>query len=337
MHIKGRFLDFEFPHEKFRFSELPPATKYLTIAYVSFSSALFMVKWLFYQHHRNLFASKADWDLITSPVLQLVPCETLWHPISLVLSNLIDVKFWKFAVNLLNLYVGGAFIERNWQSPTELLRYTLEIGSLTNLAIVLVSIIASFALPQVKLDLPLDGSYTILVGFPIVYKQLVPELTLLKTKNIPILSKNFRFKLLPIFVLSVTTISQIIWFHHFSQLLSIWVTFVTCWVYLRFYQVLPPAIAGTETSAVVGDASETFQLLYFFPDIVKPILRPVFDFSYHIFCNVLRLRQPFQDDEIYAGNALAEGRGAKKVGGRVEERRKRLALQVLGERLQTES
>lgn len=83
---------------------------------------------------------------------------------------------------------------------------------------------------------------------------------------------------------------------------------------------------------MVGDASDTFQLIYFFPDLVKPILRPIFDSTHRVFIK-LKLIRPFQTDEVDRSNAVAEQRGAKKISDPVEERRKQLALQVLQERM----
>ncbi|SCW01576.1 LAFE_0E02718g1_1 [Lachancea fermentati] len=334
MHFKTRFFEVSFPESLVRLSNVPSATKYLSIAYVVFTITLFYVRKSCQWQLPADGNSGSNFKLIASPILQLIPAETLRNPWSLVLSNLVDTELWKFLANLTNLVIGGSFIERNWNSSTEILRFVLVIGSLTNLAVVLVTIVSSALFPGVRLDLPLDGNYTIIVGFPVVYKQLMPETTIFKITNVPLLSKNFRFKLLPIFVLVVLTTVQLIWFHHFSQLLSIWITFMSCWVYLRFYQILPSSIAGDHGRDIIGDASDTFQLIYFFPGLLRPILRPFFNICYNIWCNNLRMRKPFELEDIDVGNTLAEQRGAKKVSNNAEERRRQLALQLLGERFQ---
>ncbi|KAG0675873.1 hypothetical protein C6P43_004628, partial [Kluyveromyces marxianus] len=195
----------------------------------------------------------------------------------------------------------GAYIEILWQSPLELLKFVLGIGSLANLIVVLITICLHIIWPSIRLDLPLDGNYTLIVGFPIIYKQLFPETTIFETKQFPFISKNFRFKLLPIFTLIALTFIQLVWFHHFSQLLSIWITFFTCYFYLRFYQELPRTMAeGTDYKFVV---------------------------EWH-------LATPFRMYDIEQANISAQKRGAKPVGSsNAEERRKQLALQVLEERL----
>lgn len=334
MRYQSRYFEVNLPSLTSDLRNLPPATKFLTLAYVTFTLSLFCVS--SFGSSLPESSNAAESKQAFSPILQLVPCQTLYHPWSIVLSNLIDVKFWKTCVDLFNLVIGGSFIERNWNSSKELVRYVLVIGSLTNIVVVITSLVSSAIFPQVRLDVPLDGNYTMLVGFCIIYKQLIPETTIFHIKNLPIISKNFRFKLLPIFVLVITTATQLVWFHHFSQLVSIWVTFFCCWIYLRFYQVLPPAMIGDSTKCVVGDASDTFQLIYFFPDLLKPALRPLFQFCYYLFCVKFRIREPFNDNDVETGNSLAEHRGAKTVINQVEERRKRLALEALHERLHTE-
>ncbi|CUS21648.1 LAQU0S03e07448g1_1 [Lachancea quebecensis] len=329
MHYRSKFFEINVPPSALNIRDLPNATALLTIAYVAFTLSLWWVKWSYTSLEGNTEATHAS---IFSPIVQLVPTQTLYDPWSLVLSNLVDVKWWKIGVDLLNLVVGGSFIERNWNSSWELARFLLVIGSLSNLVVVLVTILSSAVFPRVRLDAPLDGNYTMLIGFCIVYKQLIPETSIFHIRNLPLVSKNFRFKLLPIFVLVISTVTQLVFLRHYSELLSIWVTFLCSWVYLRFYQVLPPAITGSTTKSLVGDASDTFQLIYFFPDIIKPLLSPLFNMCYWVFCVKLRIREPFNEDDVDTGNSLAEQRGAKKITNQVEERRRRLALQVLQER-----
>lgn len=329
MHYELRHIEINIPDSVFRLNHLPEATKFLTLAYVILTSTLFVVRSLEYN---GLVATdpSLNFGSVISPVLQLIPNRVLKYPFSIVLSNFVDVEIWKIIVNILNLVIGGSFIERNWNSSKEMLKFTILIGSLTNLMVVISTVILSFIIPSVEMDIPLDGNYTVLIGFSIVYKQLFPETTIFQLKRLGFFSKNFRFKLLPVFVMFTMTVAQLIFFHHFAQLLSIWMTFFSCWIYLRFYQVLK---LNEADGYLVGDASDTFQLIYFFPDVVKPIIRPIADFMYHIFCVKLRLIRSFQTDDIDKGNSVAQQRGAKTPANPVEERRKRLALQVLQERM----
>lgn len=349
MEYRTRFFEVNLPASLLDFDSVPIATKLITAAYVTFTLALYFVRRMCYSQLLAQGETDVNYTMVTSPIVQLIPVQIFSYPTSLVLSNLIDVEWWKFIVNLVNLVIGGSFIERNWNSSKEMFKFTIVIGSLTNLVVIAFTLLLSMVLPAIRLDLPLDGNYTVLVGFPILYKQLAPETTIFKITNVPLLSKNFRFKLLPTFVLFSMTVIQLVWFHHFSQLLSIWITFFTCWIYLRFYQVLPPALSGTtemdmaddasDTTEldVVGDASDTFQLIYFFPGFLRPLLKPIFEGCYDLVCIRLGLIKPFRMYDIDTCNVLAEQRGAKKIVDPAEERRKQLALQVLQERMRADA
>lgn len=328
MHYNSRHLEINTPDSLLQWRKLPSATSFLILSYVALTASLLFVR---RSKYSELLADDPEisFESVYSPIVQIVPAQVLKYPYSIILSNLVDTSIWKIVANSVNLVIGGSFIERNADSSKELLKFILVVGSITNLLVVFITLLSSLFVPAVKLDVPIDGNYTILVGFPIVYKQLFPETTIFRIKGLGILSKNFRFKLLPIFVMCTLTVGQLVFFHHFAQLLSIWITFFSCWIYLRYFQVLTSTQNG---SYMVGDASDTFQLIYFFPDLVKPVLRPVFDLTYRI-CIKLKLLRPFQTDEVDRSNAVAEQRGAKKISNPVEERRKQLALQVLQERM----
>lgn len=329
MQYSCRFFEISTSESLIQLRKTPPATLFLLISYVLCTTILFILRLLEYCRLLSN-GSNTTFDAVYSPIMQMVPSEVLKHPYSVILSNIIDVNLWKFVANSLHLLIGGSFIERNWNSSREIMKFCLIIGSVTNVLVVVVTLLSSIVIPGVKTNVPLDGNYTVLIGFPIIYKQLFPETTIVQLKNLGFFSKNFRFKLLPIFIMTTLTVGQLIFFHHFAQLLSIWITFFSSWIYLRFFQVL----TSTQNSGyMVGDASDTFQLVYLFPDVVKPLLRPIFNWTYNICCFKLKIIRPFETDEIDKSNSVAEQRGAKKVGNTVEERRKQLALQMLQERM----
>ncbi|CAR26318.1 ZYRO0B06886p [Zygosaccharomyces rouxii] len=325
MHYDSKYFEINGPDTLFALNGTPQATKLLAIGYIAISGALLFAR---LSEYNRLDDPELKFNSIVSPIVQLIPSKIWKFPVSLILSNFIDVEVWKFIINFTNLIIGGSFIEQNWNDNSkELLKFVFVIGSVTNLVVVIVTILLGLITSHIQLDEPLDGNYTVLIGFPIIYKQLMPETTIFQLKNLGFLSKNFRFKLLPIFIMSYLTIFHLIKMH-WIQLISIWINFFACWTYLRFFQMLR---IGEQIT--VGDASDTFQLLYFFPDLVKPILKPIFDKTYSLVCYKLELIRPFQNDDIDKSNAIAEQRGAKKISGTLEERRKQLALQVLQERM----
>ncbi|EDO17967.1 hypothetical protein Kpol_1054p14 [Vanderwaltozyma polyspora DSM 70294] len=338
MLYSSRFLEIDIPDSFWKIQKLPSATRAITSIYLVLSIFLLFIRYQSYSQLDEVTRGNTSFAEITFPILQMVPDKMKYYPFSIVLSNFIDTELWKFIINLLNLSIGGAYIERNWGSSREIFKFTILLGTITNVVVVLFTFAMSFIFDGISLSKPIDGNYTILIGFPIIYKQLLPETTIFEIKNIPLISKNFRFKLLPIFVICVVTLVQLIWLHHFAQLISIWLSFVSCWVYLRFYQTL--SLAGDNSNAEVafaGDTSDTFQFIYLFPDVVKPLLRPIFDLIYDIVCVKLRLIRPLELSDIEKGNSIAEQRGAKPLEGSAtskdEERRRQKALEVLQERM----
>lgn len=340
MEYSCRYFDFAVPKTILDRHNIPIATRCLTTAYVISTITLFGIRcYTYYIENKDLTTTKPPIPFhdIKNPIFQLVPDQVLKFPYSIVLSNFVDTNVCKFIINLINLLVGGSFIERNWNSSNEMIKFILGIGSITNLVVLLITVAAHYVIPNlVSLDMILDGNYTILIGFPIIYKQLLPETTIINIKSPSFLEKRFRFKLLPILVMTFMTIIQLFVFRHFSNIVSIWITFFSCWIYLRFYQILPPSAIGTTSdyyNSVQGDASDTFQLIYFFPDIVKPVLRPIFNKVYTLLSEKLNIIKPFKETDVDKSNDIAEQRGAKKVVDNVKDRRRQLALDVLQERL----
>ncbi|QLG72726.1 hypothetical protein HG535_0D04340 [Zygotorulaspora mrakii] len=331
MHWNSRFIEINTSKSLLNIRDVPGATQFLTLSYTIFSTTLYVLRRSTYNKLEKS-DDNLEFSSIVSPILQLIPATLLKYPYSIVLSNLIDVKIWKAIANLVFLLIGGSHIERSWNSSKELLKFVLIIGSLTNMLTVTITATLSLFFPAIDLNSPLDGNYTMIIGFPIILKQLYPETTIFRLKNLGYFSKNFRFKLLPIFIMFILTFSQLFVFHHFAQLLSIWITFFSSWTYLRFYQVLQINFENTG-DCLLGDASDTFQLIYFFPDLIKPVLRPIFDFTYNILSVRLKIVRSFEIDDIDRGNSVAEHRGAKKITNTTEERRKQLALQILQERM----
>lgn len=128
-----------------------------------------------------------------------------------------------------------------------------------------------------------------------------------------------------------------------------WLGFLSSWTYLRFYKQQPD-LSGTSTggSTLKGDASETFAFAYFWPDIVHAPVAAISDLVFN-FLVLLRICTPFTDEEVETSNQQAGGRGqelpnimgpdARHGASKREEaeRRRKLALKALDQRLQAAS
>ena len=340
MHLSTSFFDIEVSSSIFNAHRIPRAIAVITAVYIALSIVLYFDRHSLY---KVLLTQERDdpeieYEYIVNPFLQLVPYKMFTYPTSFVLANFVDTKPWKLVLNIVNLLLGGTFIERNWGSSREMFKFVLIVGVASNIFVGLTTFSLSFIIPPINRYVAVDANFVYIIGFSIVYKQLLPETTIIDIKRPSFMTKNFRFKLLPIFLMTVFTMCEIVFLHSFSQLCSIWTTFFFSWTYLRFFQRLPDFNSSSTSSddglsAIVGDASDTFQLIYLFPDVTKPYLRPIFDKTYDLFANRWKLVRSFALNDIDKGNAIAEQRGAKPVRNETEERRRELALQVLQERL----
>jgi hypothetical protein len=189
----------------------------------------------------------------------------------------------------------------------------------------------------------LNGLVALEAGFLVSLKQLVPEHTVSLFKGVI----RMRVKHFPaVFVLANMVSGPIL-----GTYTAMWLVlfgFLTSWIHLRFFRIseITSSATGGEGASMVGDASDTFSFVAFFPDATHPYLSPVCDAIYSILVQ-LRVCTPFSDEAIEAGNegaasrsgslpGIMDGRSGGGGGGgrRAEaERRRALALRALNQRL----
>lgn len=187
----------------------------------------------------------------------------------------------------------------------------------------------------------INGTFALISGFLVSFKQLVPEHTVTLFKS-PL---SFRVKHFPLLYLLLTTLPALLFRSPTATIipaLLAWTGFFSSWTYLRFFKSFYPDIA-TSTQPLRGDASETFSFAGFFPE---PLYGPVNVLSTKIFDLLVAIRvcTPFSQEDVEAGNARVElgatgggglARGGAGSGARAEaERRRQLALRALDARLQ---
>ncbi|CCH59655.1 hypothetical protein TBLA_0B08400 [Henningerozyma blattae CBS 6284] len=345
MHIETRYLEINFPDSILSLKRMPAAVRVLSTIYFTLSIILIGSTFMVQKQLQEIEGQGNKTDVgITFPYFQLSIHNLSAMPFALVLSTLSDIKIWKFLLTGLNLIIGGSFIESNWNSSKEMFKFVFGLGILINIIMVILSFILSVIFGNERFNSYSDGNHVILVGFTIIYKQLLPETTIFNLKNVSIFSKNFRFKLLPIFLLCILTLIESL-MKDCTELISVWITFFVCWTYLRFFQKLDlsetnlrqEGHSNPDEDIIMGDASDTFQLIYFFPDPLKPLLSPIFNFTYYLCCRKMKIIRPFETDDIEKGNSVAGKRGAKPTnvssGSQTEDRRRQLALEVLQERM----
>lgn len=293
-----------------------------------------------------------QWDDIVIPSLQVVPSQVLFHPWTLWTATFVEITPHQFIFGLIIIWFGITWLETHWNpkynssqttdnASNELVPETFKFLAFVTISTHLVSlmiiiVINGLILPTpALLSHPLGyGVYVFIAPFAVVAKQLQPE------RNVKILSKfKFRLKRLPFIILSASLFLSLV-LQTLFPFLPILVSFLVSWVYLRYLQrnfdgtILPES---SRSNYITGDASDTMDMVEFFPESFKPVLKPLFNACYDAVI-LLGIVRPWNDDDIESGNLRSRNRiintpatttthlNSSKAS---DERRKKMGLKVL--------
>lgn len=350
----------------------------ITILYIAVTILLTAItSYVRTQSYKSLISSNPEltFDDIIIPALQLVPNKFVFHPWTIWTSAFVETSPFQFLSGLVILYFGLTFLEAQWnpksvteaedpdnndvnnitqylnsQQPlSETLKFTSIVIILSNFGcLFIITFIALIRGKMENLSSPFHyGLYILVLPFTAVAKQLTPE------TNIKMLSLfKFRLKRVPFILLSLSLIISIVR-GNLSPFLPAFVSFFTAWFYLRYFQISPAINAfeilpapGTSssstTSATRGDPSDTFALVEFFPELVKPYVKPIFDGFYQLSV-LLGIVRPWNDEEVDIGNLRSNLRvsgnpnlkhkslsaPSTTASSDIDERRRQVALKVL--------
>ena len=112
------------------------------------------------------------------------------------------------------------------------------------------------------------GGVALQAGFLVAFKQLVPEHTVTLFRGLV----KLRVKHFPFIFLVLNTASGPLLGTSAAAILA-WLGFLASWTYLRFYKRAHPDLGSAQAPSLRGDASEIFELAYFFPDLIQPPIR----------------------------------------------------------------
>lgn len=323
---------------------VPPATKGLLIATTAGSLLLQFLKRKVYKELVTGGANNVDYEKIIVPYLQLIPNHTLLHPWTVVTAVFVDMYIWRFIFSIIVMFFAGKFIERSWSSK-ELIKFVTIVGAFSNLGTSLSLIFINLIFGTAFFNIPVDGNICVLISYIVVFKQLIPEHSIVLFKGVA----QTRVKQVPLLTLIVITIVSAA-NQSLTPALQSWIGFLVSWIYLRFFQpnVVDPALPNPNgvvgVQKIYGDASDTFSLVHFFPDALTPILSPIFDQFYELAIQ-LGLLTRFDQADVEESNARAGRRAAGIPGSsaassdarNAAERRRQVALKVLEERINDDS
>ena len=187
-----------------------------------------------------------------------------------------------------------------------------------------------------------NGGIGLQAGFLVAFKQLVPEHSIVLFQGV--VKAQVKYLVIPVLVL-YTVVGAIIGCR--TMMILPWTGFFTAWIYLRFYRIsyveslLPMSSSMTSGEStrtrIRGDASDTFALAkFFYPRVVADAVTAIADPIFSILV-ALKICMPFNEEEVEASNVHASLRTrGTPTDSSDSERRRALALKVLGDRLETQ-
>lgn len=337
--------------------KLPKSSKILLGLLTGISILLLVLK---YQQFQSLQSSldEIKFHDVKISFIQLIPRSTIYNPWVLILSIFAEISIISFIFSFVVLYIGSKFAEKFWGNYLEVIKFVIIVGSITNLITVIIAIISNIIRQDGKnMDQPLGGGISYYFGFLVVCKQLIPEHNIVLFQGLI----NFRVKHVPFALIIFLSLWSIIISQSLYPAIPSIGSFFVSYFYLRFFQslntepTLPIATTTTtnsgnngssidmqNSSIMIGDASDTFQLIDFFPQVTRPILTPIFQHGYDISV-FLGIITPFNDEIVEQSNLRAQKRQEqtnqtqKNVAKSVAERRRQVALQVIEDRINKET
>lgn len=316
----------------------PKSTKFAVTALVCTSLIILLIK----LYYLKLPTNELTLLEMIIPFIQLVPRYVVFYPWVIVTSIFAEVSIISFLFSLGILSVATSYVEKFWGFK-EVIKFILIIGAITNLSTVVVTIVSNiFRGDILGMDKPLGGGISYYFGFLVVLKQLIPEHNVVLFQGLV----NFRVKHLPSVLLLVVGIWSAVARSLYPFVPSVFSFFVS-YNYLRFFQafftdpILPVTSASGDqvnSTLVRGDASDAFQLVEFFPSVIKPYLSVVINAVYDVSV-FLGFVTPFNDEVIEQSNIRAQklseqaSQTNKLIANSVAERRRQVALQVIEERI----
>ena len=325
--------------------KIPKSSKILLGLLAGISGLLFILKYQQFRTLNNTTTDPVKFHDIKIPFLQLIPRSTIFNPWVLILAIFAETSLFAYALSASILFVGSKFTERFW-GYLEVIKFIIIIGTITNLITVILAIVSNIIREDAgNMDQPLGGGISYYFAFLVVFKQLIPEHNIVLFQGLV----NFRVKHVPFALLIIFTLWSILISKSMYPAVPSIGSFFVSFFYLRFFQSLStepnlPLSSNdtTNSSVITGDASDTFQLIEFFPNVTKPILNQVFKQVYDVSV-LLGIVTPFNDESVEQSNLRAQKRqeqvnqNQKHVANSVAERRRQVALQVIEDRINKET
>ncbi|GAA6019968.1 hypothetical protein JCM11491_006724 [Sporobolomyces phaffii] len=280
---------------------LPPATRGLTLALIACSTVYFVSR---LSTARTGLPAQGTGDAGTTvPWLNMVPANVAYAPWTLVTSSFTETNLIEFLVSLLTLPLSGRYLERVW-GPTELVKFCLFTVVVSNVIMLVVSVVESIALGNKQLflyDMSYHGLEALQVGFLVAFTQLIPEHQVQMFGGVI----KARVKSLPMAYVTFSNVACLLGYQ--SPYILIQFGWLVSYLYLRF-------LKKNEGSDFRGDRSETFAFANWFPPFVQKYVSILSNFVFGLAVR-FNLIQPWSSVDLESSGGLLSSSAGSGAGG----------------------
>ena len=305
-------------------SRIPIVTRVVCLASLFMSLGFWLIK-----YPAIIFGSIPHDEISKLPavyVLTLVPRTSYYLIWTFITASFVNSNIFTLGISLSTLLLGGRYLERAWSSK-ELIKFYGAVILVPNV-VIFTMLILMFVITRKEewLFISIHGGIAIQSGILVAFKQLVPEHTVTLYKNLI----KIRVKHFPALFLLFTIITAPL-LSNYQSITSAILGFLASWVYLRFYKSSVPDL-GSHTVTLKGDASETFALSQFFPEIMQGPIDAISNATFDLLVTA-GICVPFGEDVLDQRNGLGHRVAGTGVGRAEAERRRTLALRALDQKL----
>lgn len=307
-------------------SRVPIVTRIVCASSFTFSLLFWVLEYRNYYRSSLPSADASAQAVAVVPILTILLRSSYYLAWTFFTASFVSANMLALGISIATLLLGGRYLEFSYSSK-EVAKFYAVLVLVPNVVIYL-SLLLLWVVTRRDswLDISIHGNTALQAGILVAFKHLVPEHTVtIQQKFLKIRVKHFPV----LFVLSTIVMAPI--FGNYSTVALAILGFLSGWTYLRFYKSNIPDLGAQMISSRKGDASETFALSQFFPDVFHAPIDRIATIVYNglVFIGIC---SPFGADLSDGGDDFGR-RTARSGIGRVEaERRRTLALRVLDER-----
>ncbi|XP_062515786.1 transmembrane protein 115-like isoform X2 [Corticium candelabrum] len=251
----------------------------------------------------------------------LPPHFRLW---TFLTAPLLETHWWNVVLDIILTAMAAQMLEPLWTSK-ELLVFVTIVGVASSVLTAFLFVLLYIPLRRdVFLFSSFHGFMSVLAGYSVAFKQIMPDHNVLPTSSSSLKSFQLKSQMLPIVIVAISTAASLYGVTSVAFVPLVGWGIVVSWIYLRFYQ-------KRRHSDSRGDHSDTFAFATFFPEPLQPAVNSMSSPVYNLLSRTKLCPKRTRTVDITALSSVTINLpGVDKADA---ERRKQKALKALDERL----